>query len=207
MQTDQKGTSLESSPKPRKTRCHLQPTTVRTVASVGVTLTAILIAFITLTPQSSTSAHGVVSQAILNALHAIGVPESFGPVQWEFTANIIMFTPLGFFLALTLAGHFPTRALEREEGRVAASTHPEVRASKRVETGSPVRVWAYLAVFPLATGFIETTQLLFLPSRYATWSDIIANSLGGFIGYGVGLLVLSLVSRFQNRTRKPTPTN
>lgn len=180
-----KGRPLTTTGTAEHPRCHSKAATWRRVAWAGVALTAALIGLITLTPQSSSSAHGVVSQAILNFLHTIGVPASFGPAAWEFTANIIMFTPLGFFLALTLVGRFPTPP--------GQPTNP--------------RVWAYLAVFPLATGFIETTQLLFLPSRYATWSDIIANSLGGFIGYGVGLLVLSLVSRFQNRTRKPTPSN
>lgn len=167
-----------SSPATERLRWHYNAALWRLVAWVGVAVTAVLIGLITLTPQSSSSAHGAVSQAILNALYAIGIPTSFGPVQWEFTANIIMFTPLGFFLALTLAGRFPTPA-----------------------GGAPSRVWAYLAVFPLATGFIETTQFLFLPSRYATWSDIFANSLGGFIGYGAGLLVLSLFQK-----RKPRPT-
>ncbi len=166
-----------------KRRCHIKAATWRKVAWVGVALTSVLIGLITLTPQSSTSPHGVVSRAILNALHSIGVPESFGPVQWEFTANIIMFTPLGFFLALTLAGSFPRPKAQDPNQKLDA------------------RTWAYLAVFPLATGFIETTQFLFLPSRYATWSDFIANSLGGFIGYGVGLLVLLAVARWGHRAR------
>ena len=157
----------------------------RSAAWVGVAATALLIGLITLTPQAPSSPHGAVSQAILDALHWVGVPESFGPVEWEFTANIIMFMPLGFFLALTLIGRFP------------APTHtPHVRdGSAGGVRGRDVRPWVYLGVFPAATGFIETTQLLFLPSRYATWSDIIANSVGGWVGYAVGLLVLAAVSR------------
>ena len=76
--------------------------TTRRVGQVGFAFTTVLVALITLTPQSGGSAHGAVAKALLDALHAIGVPASFGAVEWEFTANIIMFTPLGFFLALAL---------------------------------------------------------------------------------------------------------
>ena len=79
-------------------------TTTRRVGQVGFAITTVLVALITLTPQSGGSAHGAVAKALLDALHTIGVPASFGEVEWEFTANIIMFTPLGFFLALALPG-------------------------------------------------------------------------------------------------------
>lgn len=143
---------------------------MKKIGWVGFALTAALVALITLTPQSDTSAHGAVSQAILNTLYGLGVPRSFGPDQWEFTANIIMFTPLGFFLALTRAP-LPT---------------------------SRLRLFLPFAVLPLISVFIETTQALFLPSRYPTWSDIVANSTGGWIGYSSGLL---LVLAFTVRSR------
>lgn len=135
---------------------------VARIGWLGFGLTSILVALITLTPQSDTSAHGTVSAAILTALHQLGVPMSFGEVQWEFTANIIMFTPLGFFLALTLL-NAPV-------------------------TGK--RIAARLVGLPLISVFIETTQFLLLPSRYPTWSDIIANSLGGWLGFAAGWLIV-----------------
>lgn len=77
---------------------------MRRIGWIGFAATALLVALITLTPQSDTSAHGAVSMTILRLLHSVGVPDSFGPTQWEFTANVIMFKPLGFFLALAWCG-------------------------------------------------------------------------------------------------------
>ena len=41
---------------------------------------------------------------MLNGLHRIGVPDSFGYMELEFVANIGMFIPLGFLLGLALPG-------------------------------------------------------------------------------------------------------
>ena len=137
-------------------------TTTRRVGQVGFAITTVLVALITLTPQSGGSAHGAVAKALLDALHTIGVPASFGEVEWEFTANIIMFTPLGFFLALVL----PT-----------------------------TRTWVGIVALPLMSGVIEASQFLFLPSRYPTVSDLVANSLGGWLGLLVGFGVMQVISR------------
>lgn len=141
-------------------------------AWIGFGASAALIGLITLTPQSPTSAHGSVSRAILDFLYRAGLPKSFTYVHWEFTANVIMFLPLGFFLALTLLGRKRT-------------TRPQV-------------IWRLL-LLPATSGFIETAQLLFLPSRYPTWSDIIANTTGGWIGFLVGLGAVWAVARKSQR--------
>ena len=140
--------------------------TTRRVGQVGFAITTVLVALITLTPQSGGSAHGAVAKALLDALHTIGVPASFGEVEWEFTANIIMFTPLGFFLALALPG---------------------------------ARLWLGIIALPLISGLIEWSQLLFLPSRYPTVSDLVANSLGGWLGLLMGFGVMQVISRSASR--------
>lgn len=40
----------------------------------------------------------------LGVLHDIGVPEWFAYAQFEFSANVVMFAPLGFLLVLALSG-------------------------------------------------------------------------------------------------------
>lgn len=139
----------------------------RRAAWVGFAATSALVALITLTPQSATSAHAGISAAMLRALHAIGVPPSFGPAEWEFTANVIMFMPLGFFLTLALP--------------------------------RGVRRWGVL-VLPLMSGLIETAQLLFLPSRFATLSDLVANSTGGWIGILLALLAVRVFGAARSST-------
>lgn len=131
----------------------------QTIGWVGFGLTTLLVALITLTPQSPTSAHSRISGRILYALHSLGVPESFGPIQWELTANIIMFKPLGFFLALILARRGP---------------------------------WLGVLILPLMSVFIECFQWAFLPSRYPSIQDIVANSVGGWIGLAIGWVALWL---------------
>lgn len=134
---------------------------------VGFGVTSALVALITLTPQGPTTSHGAVSMAILELLHRAGVPASFSDTTWEFTANIIMFTPLGFFLLLALGRR---------------------------------RLWMAIVAMPATSGFIELSQLLFLPSRYPTISDLIANSTGGWLGILAALPVLSaLASRAKPR--------
>ncbi len=135
---------------------------VQRVGWGGFALTSAVIALITLTPQSPTSAHNAVSMAILNFLHRIGVPSTFSEIAWEFTANIIMFMPLGFFLLL------------------ATDTR---------------RLWLVVAAMPATSCFIELSQLLFLPSRFPTISDIVANSTGGWLGIGLAMLTLAALNK------------
>ena len=63
------------------------------------------------------------------------------------------------------------------------------------------RAWVAAIAMPLTTGAIELSQLLFLPSRYATWSDILANSVGGWIGVAFCSLILWASGGFQARRR------
>ncbi|MFC5336892.1 VanZ family protein [Leucobacter denitrificans] len=74
------------------------------VGVIGALLTAVVVLFITLTPNPVDRGHSDIILAILRALHALGVPESFGYAYLEFTSNIVMFVPLGLFVGLMVTG-------------------------------------------------------------------------------------------------------
>ena len=97
---------------------------------------------------------------LLAVLHRNGVPTWFGYNRLEFTANIIMFIPLGFLVALLL--------------------------SQRLW-------WLALIICPAFSVSIELTQAAFIAARFATVSDVIANSTGAFIGIFVAVLIRAAV--------------
>lgn len=49
--------------------------------------------------------------------------------------------------------------------------------------------WLALAFPPLLSTGIELAQLLLLPERFADVSDVIANTLGGWLGVGIAALI------------------
>lgn len=53
--------------------------------------------------------------------------------------------------------------------------------------------WLGLIALPLGSGLIEGAQLLFLTERFATWQDVLANSLGGWLGLLVAALFRAAV--------------
>lgn len=86
---------------------------------------------------------------LLAVLHRNGIPEWFGYSKLEFSANVLMFLPLGFLVSMLL----------------------------------PVRVWwLALIILPGLSVAIELTQAVALSARFATVSDVIANSTGAVIG-------------------------
>ncbi|KUF08077.1 VanZ family protein [Leucobacter sp. G161] len=126
------------------------------VGAVGLGAVLLAALAITLNPTPVERGRSDTVWAFLDMLHRIGIPESFGYLELEFTANIIMFLPLGFFFALLVAE----------------------------------RSWWLALAFPLVLSIgIELTQLLVLPERFADISDVIANSLGGWLGAGVAAFV------------------
>jgi VanZ family protein len=64
------------------------------------------------------------------------------------------------------------------------------------------RPFWYLAVVGgvLTSATIEVGQLLFLPARYASWGDILANSIGTLIGVGIAVTARTVAAR--RRTRR-----
>ena len=53
--------------------------------------------------------------------------------------------------------------------------------------------WVALLLLPSFSGAIELTQGQWLTARFATWSDVIANTLGGWIGLILAALVRAVV--------------
>ena len=72
--------------------------------------------------------------------------------------NIVLFLPLGFLLPLAF------RSL-----RLAAWTGLAISC----------------AVAFVLSASVEIAQLLFLPDRYPSLLDVLANTLGGFFGYAI----------------------
>ena len=56
------------------------------------------------------------------------------------------------------------------------------------------RRWIGVILVTLLTVTIETVQLIFLSARVASLGDVIANSLGGWIGLGAAVLLLLVIS-------------
>jgi glycopeptide antibiotics resistance protein len=83
-------------PLPRKSRARLAIATVLLVAYAAVVVTA------TMWPTPIDRNYGDVIARALEIAHNNGVPSWFGYNKLEFTANIGMFVPLGFFIALVL---------------------------------------------------------------------------------------------------------
>ncbi len=118
-----------------------------------------IVAMMTLSPTPLDQGFESAIDKFLGVMHRNGVPEWFGYRELEFTANIAMFMPLGFLVALAL----------------------------------PARLWWVAAFMSLAlSAAIELFQAGLLTARFATMSDVVANTLGGLIGtlLAVGLRAL-----------------
>lgn len=131
-----------------------------TFATLGLVMYGALVAYVTLTPTPIDRGMQRGISVILAAIHRRGVPEWFGYAELEFSMNIVMFVPLGFFLTLLFA--------------------------RNVQ-------WLAIFLLPAVSVAIELTQLWFLASRYATVPDVIANSVGGWIGMTVAVILRALV--------------
>lgn len=130
---------------------------------IGATGLALCLAVVLAATLSSTPVDRGYETAILrllDVLHRNGVPGWFGYRWVEFTANIVMFVPVGFFLSLVL----PTRLL-----------------------------WIALPIVPALSSVLEFLQFLLLPARFATVSDVLANTIGGSLGVaGAALTVVAV---------------
>ncbi len=109
--------------------------------------------WMTLRPEPYGAEVGGILTRVLGILHA------WPPTAWvsfdlvEFTANVVMFLPLGI-LTLAWGG----------------------------------RWWHGILIGLLLSAAIETTQLLFLPTRVADVRDIVANTAGATVGVAVMLV-------------------
>ena len=139
---------------PAKSRLRVTLASILLLAYVGVVLVA------TLSPTPLDQGYESAVAKFLSVLHRNGVPLWFGYNRLEFTANIVMFIPLGFLCVMLL----------------------------------PARVWwVALAVCPASSLAIELMQATALSSRFATITDVIANSLGSVVGIMFAVVLRALV--------------
>ncbi|CAN5191979.1 hypothetical protein BH09ACT6_BH09ACT6_20250 [soil metagenome] len=99
-------------------------------------------------------------ERVLDVLHRNGVPRWFDYSTLEFSANIALFVPVGFLVALLLPFGF---------------------------------WWLALLICPALSVAIELTQGLFLAARFATLSDVSANSIGAVLGVLAAIILRALV--------------
>ena len=129
-----------------------EPPKSRARLSLGATalcFTAIVILIATMWPTPLDQGYGASIERFLGVLHRNGIPLWFGYNKLEFSANILMFVPVGFLVALLL----------------------------------PVRAWwLALIICPGLSIGIELTQAAFLSARFATPTDVAANSVGALVG-------------------------
>jgi len=84
---------------------YLEPPKSRLRLGIAATLLAIYGAFVLLVvlwPTPVDRGYRASIDKVLDVLHRNGIPQWFGYGKLEFTANIAMFVPLGFLLALAL---------------------------------------------------------------------------------------------------------
>lgn len=55
------------------------------------------------------------------------------------------------------------------------------------------RMWVALLVVPMLSGAVELVQAVLLPGRTGAWSDVVANSMGAWIGIFAAMIVRALV--------------
>ena len=68
----------------------------------GLAVYAVVVLAMTMSPTPLDQGYESAIAKFLGVLHRNGVPEWFGYSKLEFTANIAMFIPLGFLIALAL---------------------------------------------------------------------------------------------------------
>jgi glycopeptide antibiotics resistance protein len=136
----------------------------RIIATVLLVVYALLVVQLTLEPPSA----GAWAFSLADRM---ATRVSSGQLHWsqtEVLANIALFVPAGFLLAIM--------------------------------TNRP---WLAAMLCLVASVGIETSQLLFLPSRVATIADVQHNSLGGLIGAVVAWPLVALLRPSRHRNQQP----
>jgi len=140
--------------KPPKSRARESLSTIALIVCFGLVLLA------TMWPTPLDQGYGAAVEKFLAVLHRNGIPLWFGYHKFEFSANILMFMPLGFLVCLLL----------------------------------PAKVWwLALVICPMLSVGIELTQAAALSARFATVSDVIANSIGALIGIFLAVVLRAAV--------------
>ncbi len=130
------------------------------ISTVLLALYTAFVLLITMWPSPEQLEFDSIASRVLNVLHNFGVPERFGYSELEFTANILLFVPLGFLLGLAL----PRKAW-----------------------------WLALFLLPAFSGGIEFVQGVALDERVSTLQDVTANTLGGYIGLLLAMILRAMI--------------
>lgn len=75
------------------------------LAAISLAIYGGVVLLATMWPTPLDQGYGASIEKLLSVLHRTGVPEWFGYNKLEFSANVLMFVPLGFLVAMIL----PTR--------------------------------------------------------------------------------------------------
>lgn len=137
-----------------------------TLALTGLLGCLAVVLVLTLSPTPVDQGYDAAIERLLAVLHRNGVPGWFGYRWLEFTANVCLFVPVGFFLALV----FPTRFL-----------------------------WLAIPLVTAMSATLETLQFFVLPARFATLTDVAANSIGGWAGVIVAAFIVTAVHERDRR--------
>ena len=93
----QQSPAIASARPPRKSQLRVGQ------AVTGLVICAAAILWATMSPTPLDQGYESAIDRFLAVLHRNGVPEWFGYNKLEFSANVLMFVPLGFLLALALS--------------------------------------------------------------------------------------------------------
>lgn len=132
---------------------------VATALGVGY---GVVLAFIVFWPSPVDRPIAAMLQRVIAELHERGVPQFVDYALIEFSANVLLFFPVGVFFGLAV----------------------------------PIRWWVLaLAAGPMLSAIVELAQARLLAERYATVSDVVANSIGATIGVLLMLALRAAVAR------------
>ena len=146
-----------------------------------------LILWITLSPEQPTDG-GFVRDALVWWSER-GLPAWVTYDVVEIAANVVLFIPFGLFLALALSRRRPPHRppSERTHDR-SLSERPRRRPlSERSESKGLPLLWPTVLGLAL-TLTIEFIQHAFLPARFATVSDLVANTAGALLGASLAVI-------------------
>ena len=131
----------------------------------------------------------------------------------ERTRRLLALAGVAYVAGCLVIGFWPSRVdapVDDSLGRVLAYLHsigiPDVVDYRFIERGANVLLfvplgalaaaqlsrrhwWIALVACIALSGLIELGQALLLPGRYASWSDILTNSVGAVIGVGITVLL------------------
>lgn len=76
------------------------------IAATGLGLCLALVLVVTMSPTPIDQGYESAIERVLSVLHRNGVPVWFGYRWFEFSANIVLFVPVGYFLSLLFPARF-----------------------------------------------------------------------------------------------------